>query len=210
MIKEYIEKEHNLSIKEWIAIIALVGVISGIFGWLYEIAFYYVNSGFTQVYMRGSNYLPWINIYMYGSFLIFFLTYKRRKKPLQVFLISAISTGILEYFSGLILYGMLGRTRCWDYNQEILNFGNIGGYVCLRSVLVFGICGLLLIYIILPLLLKLVKKVNIKKLLPISIIIFSIFLIDEIYNLLLYPFFPIPRASDFYKEHGLKYMYFER
>jgi len=210
MIKEYIEKEHNLSIKEWIAIIALVGVISGIFGWLYEIAFYYVNSGFTQVYMRGSNYLPWINIYMYGSFLILFLTYKRRKKPLQVFLISAISTGILEYFSGLILYGILGRTRCWDYNQEILNFGNIGGYVCLRSVLVFGICGLLLIYIILPLLLKLIKKVNIKKLLPISIIIFSIFLIDEIYNLLLYPFFPIPRASDFYKEHGLKYIYFER
>lgn len=209
MIKEYIEKENKINRKEFIAIACLVAVISGIFGWVYEVAFYYLNSGFTQVYMRGGNYLPWINIYMYGSFLILFLTYKRRKHPLQVFLISAISTGILEYFSGLILYGVLGRTRCWSYNEEILNFGNIGGYVCLRSVVVFGLCGLLLIYLILPLLLKLVKKISIKKLLPISIIICSIFLLDEIYNLLLYPYFPIPHATDFYKEHGFKYIYFK-
>ena len=208
MLKDYIEKENKVSLKEMIVIICLVAVISGIFGWAYEVLFYYLNSGFTQVYMRGSNYLPWINIYMYGSFIILFLTYKRRKHPLQVFLISAISTGILEYFSGLILYDYLGWVRCWSYNEEILNFGNIGGFVCLRSVTVFGLCGLLLIYLILPLLLKLIKKVSIKILLPISIIIFSIFMIDEIYNLLLHPYFPIPRATDFYKEHGLKYIYF--
>jgi uncharacterized membrane protein len=160
--------------------------------------------------MRGSNYLPWINIYMYGAFLIVFLTYKRRKHPLQVFLISLISTGILEYFSGLVLYGILGRTRCWSYNEEILNFGNIGGYVCLRSVLVFGLSGLLLIYVLLPLFIKIVKSINIKTILPISMIICSIFLFDEIYNLLLYPYFSIPRASNYYKEKGLKYIYFKR
>ena len=36
-----------------------------------------------------------------------------------------------------------------------------------------------------------------------------IFIIDELYNLLFYPFFPIPKASDFYKEHGFIYLYFE-
>ena len=100
---------------------------------------------------------------MYGAFLIIALTYTKRKHPLQVFLISALATGILEYFSGYILYGKLGWTKCWDYNQEILNFGNINGYVCLRSVFIFGLSALALMYVILPLLTKLVqtKYINI-------------------------------------------------
>ena len=186
-----------------------MGVLSGIFGWVYEVLFYFANSGFKTIYMRGGNYLPWINIYMFGAYLIILLTYKRRKKPLQVFLISVISTGILEFLSGYILYGKLGWVKCWDYNTEILSFGNIGGYVCIRSVTVFGLCGLFLIYGIIPFLMKLVKKINIKILLPISIFLFSIFMIDEIYNLLLYPYFPIPNAPKFYQSIGWKYLYFK-
>ena len=37
----------------------------------------------------------------------------------------------------------------------------------------------------------------------------SLFIIDELYNLLFYPFFPMPKASDFYKDHGFKYLYFD-
>ncbi len=209
MIKDYINNNNKLNKKEFLVIFCLVGVISGVFGWLYEVVFYWMNSGFKEVYMRGGNYLPWINIYMYGSFLIILLTYRLRKNPFLVFLISVISTGILEYFSGLVLYGILGWTKCWDYNQEILNFGNIGGYVCLRSVLVFGICGLMLVYLILPLLIKLVKKVNIKVLLVISITLFTIFIFDEVYNRWLYPYFSVPHASEYYKEKGFKYIYFD-
>ncbi len=208
MLKDYINKENKLNRKEFIIIFCLVGVISGVFGWAYEVLFYWMNSGFKEVYMRGGNYLPWINIYMYGSYLIAFLAYRFRKSPLKVFLISAISTGVLEYFSGLVLYGILGWVKCWDYNQEILNFGNIGGYVCLRSVTVFGLCGLLLIYVIFPLLMKLVKKVNMKILLPLSIILFSIFMIDEVYNRWFYPYGPLPHASQYYKDIGFKYIYF--
>ena len=141
-MKEYINNDIKLNKKQLISIICLLIVISGVFGWIYEFIFYFINSGFKTFYLRGGNFLPWINIYAYGAFIILFLTYKRRKHPLQVFLISMISTGILEYFSGYILYGVLNLTKCWDYNQEILNFGNIGGYVCLRSVLVFGLSGL--------------------------------------------------------------------
>ena len=208
MLKEYLNKDIKLNKKELISIICMIIVFSGVFGWLYEFLFYYLNSGFKTFYMRGGNFLPWINIYAYGAFLILLLTYRFRKKPLLVFLISMISTGILEYISGYILYGKLHWIRCWDYNQEILNFGNIDGYVCLRSVTVFGLCGLLLIYVILPLLIKLVKSVNIKKLLIISVTIFSIFLVDNVYNFVLYRFFPIPRASTYYKSIGFNYMYF--
>ena len=140
MIKDYIKKDAKLDKERKIGILLLVIVFSGIFGWIYEVLFYYMNSGFKDIYFRGGNFLPWINIYAIGSILVLFLTYKHRKSPLKVFLISAISTGILEYISGYVLYGVLHMVKCWDYNVEMLNFGNIGGYVCLRSVIVFGLC----------------------------------------------------------------------
>ena len=119
-------------------IISLLIVIAGNFGFLYEFIFYYFNGGMKNFYWRGGNFLPWINIYATGSILIYFLTYKYRNKPLKVFLISLIISAILEYISG---WGMLkfAHKRCWDYNNEILNFGNINGFICLRSVLFFAI-----------------------------------------------------------------------
>ena len=199
----------DLSKKQKITLVCLLIVISGMIGWVYEYFFYYMNSGFKQFYMRGSNFLPWINIYAYGAFLIIAMTYRKRENPLQVFLLSMLVTGILEYFSGYILYGKLGWTKCWDYNQEILNFGNIGGYVCLRSVLVFGLSGLALMYLILPVLSKIVRSKYINIIFIISVIICSIFILDEIYNLVIAHIFHLPRARDIYKTFGLKYLYFK-
>ena len=48
-----------------------------------------------------------------------------------VFLISLISTGVLEYVTGLVIYEFFNGLRLWDYNTEILNFGNIGGFILL-------------------------------------------------------------------------------
>ena len=203
-------KDNHLNKYQTIGIFALMIVCSGMFGWLYEIIFYYMNSGFKEVFMRGGNFLPFINIYVYGSLLIFFLTYRFKDKPLLVFLISFFSTGILEFLSGYFLYGVLGWTKCWDYNTEILNFGNIGGYVCLRSVLVFGLCGLLLIYVILPLLVKISKKFKSSRtFMIISLIICGIFLIDEVYNLVFHRLLGYYGAPDFYKSLGFKYIFFE-
>ena len=198
----------DLNKKQIITVICLLIVISGIIGWLYEFFFYYMNSGFKTFYYRGANFLPWINIYMYGSFLIIFLTRKVKKKPILVFLISLIATGLLEYLSGYILYGKLGWVKGWDYNQEILNFGNIDGYICLRSVLVFAFAGLLLVYFIVPSLIKLVKKYP-KQLFVISIVLASIFLLDEVYNLCIYKWLNLPDATYIYSKYlNFKYIYF--
>ena len=70
MLKQYIKKDAKINIKQKISILCLVIVISGIFGWLYEVIFYYFNSGMKEVYMRGGNFFPWINIYAYGAILI--------------------------------------------------------------------------------------------------------------------------------------------
>lgn len=199
----------DLNVKQKITFYSLVIVLSGIMGWVYEFFFYYINSGFKQFYMRGGNFLPWINIYAMGALLIIFFTYKRRKHPLQVFLISAIATGILEYLAGYIIYGKLHWVKCWDYTQEILSFGNIDGYVCIRSVVIFGLSALFLIYILVPLLIKLVQTKHINALMIVSVILCSIFLIDEIYNLVFTKLFNLPKATKIYKDLGFKYLYFK-
>ena len=209
MLKEYLEKDIKLNKKQMVSMICLIIVISGIVGWLYEFIFYYFNSGMKTFYMRGGNFLPWINIYAYGAFLIILLTYKRRKHPIQVFLISMLATGILEYLSGYILYGKLHWIKCWDYNHEILNFGNIDGYVCLRSVLIFGISALFLMYLIIPLLIKLVKSKYINIIYIASIVLCCIFLADEVYNLIFTKLFNLPKATKIYKDLGLKYLYYK-
>lgn len=201
MIKEFINKDKKFDI----GIISLVIVLSGIFGFIYEFIFYYFNGGMKEFYWRGGNFLPWINIYAIGALLIIFLSYRYRRKPLIVFLISFISTAILELISGYLIYELIGK-RYWDYNTEILNFGNIGGFICLRSVLFFGISGLILMYIMLPLCFKIKEKLSKKTFLIISISLVSIFLLDEIYNLLITKIFDLPRAIDIYKSIGIKFM----
>ena len=205
--KDYLNKDHNFDKLTMLGIFCLIIVISGIFGWLYEVIFYYFNSGMTEVYFRGGNFLPWINIYAMGAVLIYFLKYKKRKKPLFVFIVSIISTGILEYIGGYFMEHIM-QIKCWDYNTEILSFGSINGYVCLRSVLVFGISALLLMYIIVPFCFYLARKIPKKAFLILSYTICAIFLFDELYNLIFANLLNLPRASEVYKELGFKYLYF--
>ncbi len=205
--KDYLNKDHNFDKKTMLGIFCLIIVISGMFGWLYEVVFYYFNSGMTEIYWRGGNFLPWINIYAMGAILIYVLTYKKRKNPLFVFIVSMISTGILEYIGGAFMEHIM-HIKCWDYTNEILSFGNINGYVCLRSVLVFGLSALLLMYLIVPLCFYLAKKIPKKAFLILSYTICAIFLFDELYNLIFANLLNLPRASEVYKNLGFKYLYF--
>ena len=207
MKKFFSDYMNGIKLSKWqlIGILCLIFVISGVFGWIYEFFFYYFNGGMEKFYWRGGNFLPFINIYATGAIMICILAYKFRKNPFLVFLIAFISTGILEYFSGLVIYEFFGL-RFWDYNTEILNFGNIGGYVCLRSVSFFGLSALLLIYLIVPFCIYLSTHVKNKTFLIVSISVFSIFLFDEMYNLVFSRVLGLPRAHDVYESIGFNFM----
>ena len=210
-MNKIIGNENNFDRLTIIGIACLIIVLSGVFGWVYEVLFYYFNGGMKIIYNRGSNFLPWINIYFYGAMLVTFFAYRHKKSPLKVFLISLIVCGLLELLSGMVLYGLIRiEPRCWNYNEEILNFGNIGGYICLRSVLFFGFSGLLLVYGMIPFCIYLAKKIPRKIFIILSISLCAIFLIDEIYNFLIVRIFSLPRASQIYKSLGIKYIYFTK
>lgn len=205
VFKKYMNGNIKLDLCRVLGVIFLVFIISGIFGWLYEFIFYYFNGGMEKFYWRGGNFLTFINIYAIGAVMILILSYKFRRNPFIVFLIAFISTGILEYFSGLVIYEVF-HLRFWNYNTEILNFGNIGGYICLRSVGFFGLSSLLLMYLIVPFSIYLSTKMSKKSFMILSISLFSIFLFDELYNLIFSRLLGLPRASDVYRSIGFNFM----
>lgn len=199
----------NLATYQKVGILMLVWVLSGIFGWVYEFAFYFFDAGTGEFYMQGGNFLPWINIYVIGAILILVLVMRFRLKryPLAVFLVSMVVSGVLEFVAGWLVYTIGGGTRYWDYNTEILNFGNIGGFVCLRSVLVFGVSALFLVYAVVPFFVSLSRKMPKRAFLALSIALFSLVMVDEVYNFLASKvFLGWVDATEVYRGVGWKYL----
>lgn len=180
--KKIINSEYKFSKYQKLLIIVSVFVFGGIFGFIYETLFYRIDLGYFV--KRGSTLGPWVPIYGFGAVLITIACNKFKNKPLIVLILSAVICGSLEYISGYLMYNISG-IRLWDYNTEILNFGNIGGYICLRSVLFFGISGLFLIYIVLPIVKKYCDKLSVKTFSFISLIPGIIFVTDMITYLLI-------------------------
>ncbi len=184
----------------------LITVFAGFFGWVYEFIFYFFDGGTDEFYMQGGNFLPWINIYAIGAVLIVLGCWKIRQHPWAVFLLAIAISGIVEFVGGWLVYTIGNGTRYWDYNTEILNFGNIEGFVCLRSVLFFGISALFLMYMIVPAIIWLSQRMSKRAFLILAITAFTIVMTDEIYNLLASKFFNWPDAMEFYRSLGWKYL----
>ena len=159
----------------------LVFTFGGIFGFIYEEIFYRFDLG--EWVKRGTTFGPWIPIYGFGGLIILGLTFKFRRKPLWVFLFATIASGVLELATGWVCLTFF-NVRLWDYNEEILNWGNINGFVCARSVLFFGIAGVFLQFVVVPIFEKLEKKMPRKPWLILCYVPAAIFALDIIASLI--------------------------
>lgn len=173
MYKEMNKKEEN------IVLIIQIILISAIFGFIYETIFYRIDLGYFV--KRGYTIGPWLPIYATGGLLIYLSNIKNKNNILKIFINSAVMCGLLESIVGYLLLH-ISHIRLWDYNTEILNYGNIGGYICLRSVLFFGLSGVFLMNIVLPLITKIINKYQSKKTEYITIFLGGLFCIDFIIN----------------------------
>ncbi len=162
----------NLVIK-----IGLIFYISSIIGYFYELILNFIYQGkfFSHGFLKG----PWLPIYGLGALLVLLL-YKFHHKPLVIFFLSFFITGALEGLSGYFLLKFL-KMRLWDYTGYFLN---INGYVCFLSAFCFGIGGLLVTYVLYPLVLKMIEKFNKNYLKTVLAIITLIFSGDLLYKIL--------------------------
>jgi len=165
--------------RKLIPLLMLIFTVAGVIGFIYEEICGFINEG--HFFKRGTTFGPWIPIYGFGALLIFALTVKIRKKPLPVFLIAAFASGLLELVSGYVIDRFF-HMRLWDYSNVILNWGHVNGYICVRSVLTWGIFGMLLMYGVLPL----AEKIQMRR--PrafniVTIALFGLFVLDIVLSL---------------------------
>lgn len=128
---------------------------------------------------RGFMFGPYCPIYGFGSLAIIFMLKQYMNDPLILACMIAIVTSIIEYIGGYLLEKTL-KSKWWDYSH--LPF-NINGRVWLVNSALFGVMGLVIMYVINPFVMKYLDMVSPEIKLVLTIIIFIILLIDFIKSL---------------------------
>ncbi|MBR1377274.1 MAG: putative ABC transporter permease [Bacilli bacterium] len=125
---------------------------------------------------RGFLIGPICPIYGYGVLLIVLLIGSNTSDVLAVFLKAILICSVLEYFTSYFMEKLF-KARWWDYSRRKFN---INGRICLETMLPFGILGCVVIYLLHPLIVKIVDYLNPTLLIIIAIILFVIYIIDNI------------------------------
>lgn len=147
-----------------------------IIGWLWEV-FLTVKVNGTLV-NKGALLGPWLPIYGSGGILILILLKKYRTKPHLIFLYSLLICGLVEYITSWYLE-TFKNLRWWDYTHFFLN---VKGRICLEALILFGILGCAITYVVAPILDNLFKKIPISKRKALCFILIIIFSIDFIHS----------------------------
>lgn len=139
--------------------------IYSILGWLVEVIYHYLNhKGFVN---RGFLNGPYCPIYGIGALFEIILLTKFKYNPILLYLIAVLVTTVLEYITGFILEKIF-NLKWWDYSDEKFN---LGGYVCLKFSLIWGIASILLMYVIHPKISQIVVLLKYNNILLIVILI---------------------------------------
>lgn len=146
-------------------------------GWLWEVLLHLINEG--AFVNRGVLHGPWLPIYGVGGTLVLIFLNKLRDKPVIQFISIIVICGIVEYFTSYFLEIAHNGEKWWDYSGYFLN---LNGRICAEGLLVFGLAGMAAVYAIAPAIDNVIKKIDSKVVITISIVLSSIFILDNIYS----------------------------
>lgn len=160
-------------------------------GWLWEVSLHLLTDG--EFVNRGVLHGPWLPIYGCGSVLILLLLHSFRKRPVAEFLLAMTLCGCVEYFTSLCLEIAHDGTRWWDYTGYFLN---LHGRICAEGLLVFGVGGMAIVYVLAPFLDGLFRKIPLKLLVGAAVVLLGVFAADQIYS------WNHPNTGDGITSHG--------
>ena len=118
--------------------------IYAILGWCVEVAFAAVNT--RQLVNRGFLNGPACPIYGFGMVGLLAVLGPWQNNVAAVFVVAAVLATLVELVAGYALYKLF-HTRWWDYTKFR---GNLGGFICPRFSLLWGLGGVLVIRLIHP------------------------------------------------------------
>ncbi len=95
---------------------------------------------------RGAVSGPFCPIYGLGAAVVAVFFPELKGNPLFLFLGGMVVNTFVEYVTGRIMEMSLHK-KWWDYSDQKFN---LGGYVCLKTSVLWGICAVLMIYVLNP------------------------------------------------------------
>lgn len=122
-------------------------------GWCTEVSFAALTSG--RFVNRGFLNGPVCPIYGVGVVIVLFFLDPLRKNTFLLFVGSVLLTSLLEWLTGFVLEKIFHQ-RWWDYSNEPFN---LGGYICLRFSIAWGLACLIVVDIIHPSILWLIRLI---------------------------------------------------
>jgi len=124
--------------------------------------------------------------YGFGVLGILWFVYPILKKknwgPVMAFILSAVVCTAIEFVCALVIYLIYGHNVFWDYSHD---FANLFGFICLKNSLAFGAVALLFIYVLFPLMDRLMTKLGQIKLNIIFWILFGGYILIHLFALIL-------------------------
>lgn len=145
-------------------------------GWLWEVGLHLITYG--ELVNRGVLHGPWLPIYGSGAILILIVLNKVRKYPVVEFFATILLCGIVEYVTSFELQ-RLYDIKWWDYKGYFLN---LNGRICAEGLLVFGIGGMAIVYVVAPFLDNMIKRMQFKKIFSLCLILLMFFTMDVVYS----------------------------
>lgn len=152
-------------------------IIYSIIGWSIEVIGKLMEKG--KFINRGFLVGPICPIYGYGCLAMILTLSKYKSEPLILFLMAIIICSALEYFTSYLMEKLF-HVRWWDYTNKKYN---INGRICAETMIPFGLLGCLVIYTINPLFTTVLSKVQPFTLNIVAVIIFFIYLVDNVVSL---------------------------
>lgn len=122
----------------------LLFYVAAFIGFLWEVLLYFIQE--QSFYKRGFFHGPWLPIYGCGAVTIYFFLHKKKSHPVRCFLYSGLIGGAVELLTGWFLFTFF-HARYWNYAGQLLN---LGGYICLYSILGFSLAGMALVCFVAP------------------------------------------------------------
>ncbi len=148
--------------------------IYSVLGWLIEST--YVGIKQNKFTNRGFFIGPYCPIYGFGSLAIILYLEQYKDNIITVFFLAVIICSILEYLTSYLMEKIF-NARWWDYSDEKFN---LNGRICGKNALLFGLGGVIIIYIAHPLLKNIMNIIPKNILLIIITICFILFITDTI------------------------------
>ena len=151
--------------------------IYSVIGWIIET---------TQLSIRHNKFIdrgfligPYCPIYGYGALVMILYLTQYKDNMLTVFILGTVVCSILEYLTSYIME-VLFKTRWWDYSNKKFN---LNGRICGLNSCLFGLGGIIVVYLTQPFLSKVLTKIPLNLFNAITVFFFIIYLIDTIISL---------------------------